>query len=212
MDKKLTDVPENNVGKMTDNEIKKNLEIYIKDIRCVKCDFEDECLFDVIKSALDLINRLQAENKKLKDRQKPTGASGYKIENGKVVFFTNMLGGCKIVKENLEEVVKTLNELLQECYSKDEIAFALKCKTEELETAKAEVDHWKRNAFDGCMERSRIEKTAKAEAYKECIEKVKEELSLIRRECRNVLDNDGVFAIDRARKKVDNLLKEMEGK
>ena len=44
-----------------------------------------------------------------------------------------------MVKENLDEVVKTLNELLQECYSKDEIAFALKCKTEELKTAKAEA-------------------------------------------------------------------------
>ena len=51
----------------------------------------------------------------------------------------------------------------------------------------------------------------KAEAYKECIEKVDKELSLIRRKCKNNLDDEGVFAIDRARKKVDNLLKEMVG-
>lgn len=50
----------------------------------------------------------------------------------------------------------------------------------------------------------------KAEAYKDCIEKVKKELSLIRLGCRELLDNDGVFAIDMARKRVDNLLKEME--
>ncbi len=54
-------------------------------------------------------------------------------------------------------------------------------------------------------------KTAKAEAYKECIEKVDKELSLLRRKCRNDLDDDGVFAIDRARKKVNNLLKELVG-
>lgn len=52
---------------------------------------------------------------------------------------------------------------------------------------------------------------AKAEAVKEFAEKVKKELSLLKKECRKVLDNDGAFAIDRARKKIDNLVKEMEG-
>ena len=96
----------------------------------------------VRKSGLNWMNKcneLQAEIEKFTKRQKPTGASGYKIENGKVVFFTNMLGGCRHEYENLDEVVKTLNELLQECYSKDEIAFALKCKTEDLKTAKSEA-------------------------------------------------------------------------
>ena len=36
---------------------------------------------------------------------------------------------------------------------------------------KAEIDYWKRNAFDGCMERERIHKTAKAEAIKEIEQK-----------------------------------------
>ena len=129
---------------MTDNEIIKALEccacetiMYCED----QCPFYKQCENDeqLSKYALALINRQKAEIEKFKNRQKPTAASGYKIENGKVVFFTNMLGGCKVVKENLDEVVKTLNELLQECYSKDEIAFALKCKTEELKTAKAEA-------------------------------------------------------------------------
>ena len=94
---------------------------------------------DCITQVFDRFEEQQAEIERYKNRQKPTGASGYKVENGKVVFFTDMLGGCKVVKENLEEVVKTLNELLQEAYAKDEIAFALKCKTEELKTAKAEA-------------------------------------------------------------------------
>ena len=130
---------------MTDNEIIKALECCSKNEPCNICSYDkkekDEfvCCSKLMLDAFDLINRQKAEIERFKNRQKPTGASGYKIENGKVVFFTNMLGGCKVIKENLEEVVKTLNELLQECYSKDEIAFALKCKTEELKTAKAEA-------------------------------------------------------------------------
>lgn len=142
--------------KLTDEQIKKALdeaELFLRnrvmDGQALKLNEYDVGILrnisQVCAKAYDEINRLQAENKKFKDRQKPTGASGYKIENGKVVFFTNMLGGYREEKENLEEVVKTLNELLQECYSKDEIAFALKCKTEELKTAKAE-------AYKECME------------------------------------------------------------
>ena len=127
---------------MTDNEIIKALECCIKNT-CSECPFYKNWIThrcgELRNLALDLINRQQAEIEKFTKRQKPTGASGYKIENGKVVFFTNMLGGCRYEYENLDEVVKTLNELLQECYSKDEIAFALKCKTEDLKTAKSEA-------------------------------------------------------------------------
>jgi hypothetical protein len=127
---------------MTDNEIIKVLEL--EAIYCrgegntygpTKKTFVDA---ELIEGALALINRQKAEIERFKNRQKPTGASGYKIENGKVVFFTNMLGGCRHEYKDLDEVVKTLNELLQECYSKDEIAFALKCKTEDLKAARAE--------------------------------------------------------------------------
>ena len=52
---------------------------------------------------------------------------------------------------------------------------------------------------------------AKAKAIKEFADLVKKELLLLRKECRKELDNDGVFAIDRARKKVDNLVKEKVG-
>ena len=130
---------------MTDNDIIKALECCADTTKgCEDCPFLPfECIVDtensLVKSALDLINRQQAEIERFTKRQKPTGASGYKIVNGKVVFFTNMLGGCRYEYENLDEVVKTLNELLQECYSKDEIAFALKCKTEDLKTAKSEA-------------------------------------------------------------------------
>jgi hypothetical protein len=54
-------------------------------------------------------------------------------------------------------------------------------------------------------------KKIRAEARKEFAERLNNELSLIKKECRKFLDNDGVFAIDKARKKVDNLVKEMTG-
>lgn len=50
-----------------DSEIVKALESYIKDIGCAKCDFKDKYLLTVLKSALDLINRLQAENERLEN-------------------------------------------------------------------------------------------------------------------------------------------------
>ena len=90
-------------------------------------------------SAFTRINQLEAEVERFKKRQKPTKTSGYKIENGKVVFFVNILNDYRYEYKDLEEVVKTLNELLKEAYSKDEIAFALKCKTEDLKTAKSEA-------------------------------------------------------------------------
>ena len=52
-------------------------------------------------------------------------------------------------------------------------------------------------------------KTAKSEAIKDFAERVKKELLLLKKECRKALDNDGVFAIKRARKKIDKLVKEM---
>jgi hypothetical protein len=60
-----------NDKKPPDSEIVKALESYIKDIGCAKCNFKDKYLLTVLKSALDLINRLQNEkdtlNKKLTD-------------------------------------------------------------------------------------------------------------------------------------------------
>lgn len=187
---------------LTDKEIKKALECAAAALM-----YDDEQ--NLYKLALDLINRYEEKIKKFENRQKPTGASGYKIENGKVVFFTNMLGGCKIVKENLEEVVKTLNELLQEAYAKDEIAFALKCKTEEIETLKAEVERL--NTYLDVIGYSTDK--IKAEAYKEFAERLKAEMvkskyvltvSPYARACNAVID---FWATE-----IDNLLNELVGK
>lgn len=144
---------------MTDNEIIKALGCCI-DCKCKECpcykNIEGEMYCTEIdeEEILDLINLQKAEIEKFKSRQRPTGVSGYKIENGKIVFFTNMLGCYRHEYKDLEEVVKTLNELLNEAYSKDEILFHYRIARENL-------------------------KTAKSEAIKEFAERLKEELMLI---------------------------------
>lgn len=65
-DKKLTDVTDNNVGKMTDNEIKKALKEILEIMLC-EGDLQRSA---TISNALDLINRLQAENERLKEEVK----------------------------------------------------------------------------------------------------------------------------------------------
>lgn len=63
--KKLTDVTDNNVGKISDSEIVKALECCIDDTDniCQKCPIFKECVdgkIDINSLALDLIHRLQA--------------------------------------------------------------------------------------------------------------------------------------------------------
>lgn len=123
----------------TDEEIKNILECCSKS-NCDDChsdwsySAQWDCMRHIERLALDLINRQQTEIEVFRNRQKPTVASGFKIEDGKIVFFTDMLDGYRHEYESLDEVVKTLNELLQECYIKDELAFAL--KTAKVEAVK----------------------------------------------------------------------------
>ena len=74
-DKKLTDVTDNKFGEMSDSEIVKALECCIKWKRegdCAKCPLYESdklCVKEIRILALDLINRLQAENEKLKEEK-----------------------------------------------------------------------------------------------------------------------------------------------
>ena len=82
------------------------------------------------------IMNLKHEIERLHKLQKPTEASGYKIENGKVVFYTNMLNGYRHEYANLDEVAKDLNLMLQNGYTSDEVISHYKSK---LQTAKSEA-------------------------------------------------------------------------
>lgn len=78
----------------------------------------------------------EAEIERLQKLQKPTETSGYKIENGKVVFYSNMLNGYRHEYANLDEVVKDLNLMLHNGYTSDEVISHYKGK---LQTAKSEA-------------------------------------------------------------------------
>ena len=71
---------------MTDNDVIKALDCCCNHADCRACPKLKEksgCVQRAIREGLKLINRLKAENESLKKRQKPTAASGYKVENGK---------------------------------------------------------------------------------------------------------------------------------
>lgn len=69
MPDKLTDVTDNNVGKITDSEIVKAYEDKVNLIGSMTSVYLDEedglDLYEVMSNALDLINRLQAEKEEL---------------------------------------------------------------------------------------------------------------------------------------------------
>jgi hypothetical protein len=202
---------------MTDNEIIKALECCQTEYerKCKqgcpymqfqkKCISVDTCSSRLRADLLDLINRQKAEIEKFKNRQKPTGASGYKIENGKVVFFTNMLGGYREEKENLEEVVKTLNELLQECYAKDEIAFALKCKTEDLKNANAEIEMLRNTVKTDFLTVTEKLKLSQSEIGDIRAEAVKEFADCLK----HLIDRDLYHSGNNIVRKINKLVKEM---
>lgn len=144
---------------MTDNEeiIKEATEAVEKGLPCA---FLVPPLLEVVKSQkaeIDILIRKKealrdevaeqkAEIERLQKLQKPTKTSGFIIQNGKVVFYSNMLNGYRHEYKDLDEVVKELNLMLQSCYKCDEV-----------------VSHYKGNL-----------KTAKSEAYREFAERLKE--------------------------------------
>ena len=160
-DKKLTDVPENNVGKMTDTEIKKALEC-CNDCNCCGCPCLTEygCKEIDYSVIIDLINRLQAENKRLSTLAKlgNTRANDYRVMRDR----------------------------------------ALKAEAEIKDLQKVIVDDFA----------SEYDNKIKAEAYKECIEKVKENSNKTELVCSGALVSTDYTITEEA---LDNLLKELVG-
>ena len=129
----------------------------------------------------------------------PPGATGDS-------FVSTQEGGT-IMTDN--EIIKALK-----CYSKEDcdncpaskfgscINIAMEEAIAIINLQNGEVEYWKKNAFDGCMERSRIEKTAKAEAIKEFAERLKEKYPW---------KEDYLYSTRRTVENIDNLVKEMVG-
>ena len=95
------------------------------------------------ESLRDEISDLKAEVERLHKLQKPTETSGFIIQNGKVVFYTNILNGYRHEFKDLEAVVRDLNLMLQNSYKNDQIIGFYKNTIEnqvsELKTAKSEA-------------------------------------------------------------------------
>ena len=175
--------------KLTDNEIIKALECCLQVCEdCSNCPLLTnkhttvwDCKADFSKFVIDLINRLQAENEKSKNNcDKCAEKTRNCIESLQ-----------KIIAEQKAEIER----LESECDKQYKIAEA---------TIRAEIAdggtscHWCEDI---------IKRTAKAEAYKECIEKVKEEI-YSQPHSRSL-----EASVERARiiKIFDNLLKELVG-
>ena len=106
----------------------------------------------------------------------------------------------RIVRKAEEEITRQQTEIESLKENRDEL-WEIHCRdTERYLEHIDEIDTLKKEL-----------KTAKSEAIKDFAERVKKELLLLKKECRKALDNDGVFAIKRARKKIDKLVKEMVG-
>ena len=74
-----------------------------------KKDTEIDILIRKKEALRDEISELTAEVERLQKLQKPTKTSGFIIQNGKVVFYSNMLNGYRHEYKDLDEVVKELN-------------------------------------------------------------------------------------------------------
>lgn len=98
-----------------------------------------------VTDIIDTLNRQKAEIERLQKLQKPTGAGGYKVENGKVVFYSDMLNGYRHEYKDIEEIVRELNLYMHTDHKNIEL-----------------ISYYKHK-----------EKTAKTEAIKEFIEKFK---------------------------------------
>ena len=126
---------------MTDNEIVERFTRTFEQYK-EKGDFRT----DVYGKVLDLINRQKTEIERLQKLQNPTGAGGFKVENGKVVYYSDVLNGYRHEYKDLYEIVKELNLYMQTDYKNLEL-----------------ISHYQHKA-----------QTAKAEAIKEFAEKLKE--------------------------------------
>lgn len=100
--------------KLTDSEIVKALKNYIKDIGCAKCGFKDKYLLVIIKSALDLINRLQAENERVKPFEEKIAEFNSHIRVEDMLVFASSLEEWLEFCENLKaEAYKEFAELMK---------------------------------------------------------------------------------------------------
>ena len=65
-------------------------------------------------------------------------ANGYEVKNGKLYYFSNMLGGCEIEFKDLQEICDMANHYNEEFYGLDQRLTFWKSKAEEARKETAE--------------------------------------------------------------------------
>ena len=172
---------------MTDNEITIKALKELLEVMLCEGDLQRT---STISHAIDLINRLQAENERL-NFVRTRDAERYKEKTSNQAHTNSILidlhsSAIKEVKE-LEEKLKIVN-----------------AENEELNKKYA----WKHKEY---MNYRKKHSLLKAEAYKEFAEKLKNEFHEYRKQYKEVANFDGACAMLIAKQGVDNLLKEMVG-
>ena len=150
--------------KLTDTEIKKAFKICnnLEDGYCSDCPYEDcdRCIRAVANDTLDLINRLQAENAVLEAR-------------------IGVYETCNARKDEAIRKLQAENEKLKKTVDIHKgIAEDWKHEAKKLQMVIDEVDDYI-HPLPFETDYDKAIKQAKAEAYKECIEKANEIIDLI---------------------------------
>ena len=154
--------------KLTDEEIIKALECCCIEHDCSKCTYSKNnsagCINDIMKDILDLINRLQARVEKSENIER--------FADKTIATQQAEIESLKAENSNLTSDLTSLQKDLTSSKAEVEVSQRRIATLEKLAEyrKKAVFERVERN-----LELRKALKTAKAEAYKECIEKVKKE-------------------------------------
>ena len=95
---------------------------------------------EIIEKCPD-IKGLSNELESFKRKMQPTAASGYKYENGNIVFFTDILNGYREEYDTTDKIVSQLNLLLHERYRLMECESHLRLKQTPLMCNPSVINH-----------------------------------------------------------------------
>ena len=134
---------------MTYDDILRNVRC-CADRFCKNCSLQGKpmCKETLFAFVWDTMYNTKVENEKLKKKldsiklkMQPTAASGYKYENGNIVFFTDILNGYREEYDTTDKIVSQLNLLRHECYRLMECESHLRLKQTPLMCNPSVINH-----------------------------------------------------------------------
>ena len=157
-------------NQMRDNLIKiiKTQSVCCNDNDCDKCYYYgDDCVEERLADAIIDSKAIIPENavvltdkeykryariEKIIKLAKMEKANGYEVKNGKLYYFSNMLGGCEIEFKDLQEICDALNHYNEEFWGLDQRLTFWKGKAEKVgkETAEKFAERLKHRLDNEC--------------------------------------------------------------